>query len=87
MHSDARGGELEGEGDAIQSAADLGHDRRIGIRQFERMAAMGDLFDEQLHRRKAQGLCRCQRLCITAGTPGAANDAPARPRPAVPPGS
>ncbi len=64
MRSDARGGQLEGEGDAIQPAADLGHDRCIGIRQFERMTAMGDLLDEQLHRRKVQGSCCCHRPCI-----------------------
>ncbi len=63
MRSDAGGGELEGERNAIQSAADIGHDRRIGICQFERMATVSDLLDEQLHRRKAKGLCRGQRLC------------------------
>jgi hypothetical protein len=64
MRPDAGGSELERERDAIQSLADLGHDRCISIRELELMAAMGDLFDEQLHRRKTQGLCRCQRLCI-----------------------
>ncbi len=89
MHYDAGGGQLEGEGDTIQSAADLGHDRCIGIREFERMAAMGDLLDEQLHRRKAQRLCLAVNDSASGGghSQGTANDALARPRPAVPRGS
>src|SRR5580692_9161080 len=70
MHADAGGGQLEGEGDAIQSAADLCHDRRIGIRELKLMAPMCDLLDEQLHCGKAKGLCRGQRLSIRRALQG-----------------
>src|SRR5580700_6292303 len=58
IDSDAGGGQFKGEGNAIQSAADLGDDRRIGIRKLQRIAAIGDVLDEQLHGGVAKRLRR-----------------------------
>ena len=64
MHADAGGRKLEGEGDTVESTADLRDDRRLGIGEFQRVTAMGDLPDEQLHRRVAERLCRGEGLRI-----------------------
>jgi hypothetical protein len=60
VRTNAQCDEIDRQGNPVQSTADVGHDRRVGILQFKRMLVIGDLFDEQLHRRKAQGSSRCQ---------------------------
>src|ERR1700689_2749070 len=64
MRADARGRKLEGKGDSVQSATDLGDVRRVRIRQFKGMDAISDLFDKELHRGKAESLHCRERLHI-----------------------
>src|SRR5580704_4241625 len=61
VHTDTASSKLQGECDAIESAADFGDDRCVLIVQLERIAAGGDLFDEELHCRKSERLRGGQR--------------------------
>jgi hypothetical protein len=53
---DPAGGQFDRERDPVEPAADVGHERRIRIRQLETVKARGGALDEQLHRRKRQRL-------------------------------
>ena len=53
---DAGSRELDRERDAVQPAADLGDERRIGIAQLEAVEDRRRALDEQLHRREAERL-------------------------------
>jgi hypothetical protein len=60
--------ELKSEGNAVQSPANLTHDRCLCIRKLQRLTTICDVLDEQLHGRVAERLRRGKRSCALWGT-------------------
>src|SRR6266478_5677050 len=64
--ADAPGGELESKSNSVESAADFGNDRRVGIIQLETRAVRISALNKQLHSRKGERTGHRQR-CIIRG--------------------